>query len=164
MQPPTDTAAGGVASGSHLLTFHRTFRQVFFTDAKRFEDRYLTPRSAYHLRRSRGNFRSSLNTAPRRVRSKEDARVELVSGVLTLVKPLTYFLSLSTHDLWASFSKDQCTTPFSGSRGRPHPSLFKFTACRFELVLDGGTINVLWGGWLRGEGRSWWRRGCARFP
>lgn len=53
---------------------------------------------------------------------------------------------------------------FSRSRGRPHPLLFKFTSCRFKLVLDGGTINVLWGGWLRGEGRSWWRRGCARFP
>lgn len=35
--------------------------------------------------------------------------------------------------------------PVSRSRGRPHPSLFKFTACRFKLVVDRGTINVLWG-------------------
>lgn len=27
------------------------------------------------------------------------------------------------------------------SRGRPHLSLFKFTACRFKLVVDGGAID-----------------------
>jgi len=32
-----------------------------------------------------------------------------------------------------------------GDRGRPHLSLFKFTACRYKLVAERGAINVLRG-------------------
>lgn len=32
-----------------------------------------------------------------------------------------------------------------GDGGRPHLSLFKFTACRYELAVERGAINVLRG-------------------